>query len=343
MGVRRGDVAEGEAPLVEHRPELIGGRKSGGLGEDLAVMLRLYAVEHAGEHEDGVQRQALGVHRREVGRVLRHDGRDLAVDSGAGEGGRDIRAAGGVEDHIEAAPAGQALHVIVNAFFTVVDGLVRAHATGDIGLGGRGNRGRHPRALGPGELDGDMADAARAAVNEHMIARGDAGAVDERFPGGDGHQRQRGGLAPVEGVGLEGHEGGIDRDVFTVGAAVAAHAGSTAVDGVAGREASHAVADGFDHAGHVAAEHRRQFGRDRRPGGAQLGVDRIDARRDLAHQQLARARAGRVDLGGFEDVRGAEGANELNLHDTTRGNDAPTIRHPLPRNRPALGGGRRSR
>ena len=318
--MRSCNVVEGETALVEQWLELVCRGELAGLGENFAVVLRMDAVEHAGEHEDRVQRQALGVHGREIGLVLRHDGRDLAVDPRAGERGGDIRTAGRIEDHVEAAPAGQAFDIVFDAFLAIVDDVVGAHTPRDIGFRGRRYRGRNARALGLGQLDGDMTHAAGAAVDEHVIARHHARAIHHRFPGRDRDQRQGGGFAPVERLRLEGHEGGVDHDVFAVGPAATAQPAGTAIDRVAFLQPRDAFADRFDHARHVAAEHARQLGRDGGTGGAQLGIDRVHARRDLAHQNLAGAGGGRIDIGGLEDIGCAEFADELNLHGWAPGN-----------------------
>ncbi len=154
-----------------------------------------------------------------------------------------------------------------------------------------------------------MANAARAAVHQHLLSGLHVRAVDEALPGGDHDQRQRRGLAHRQVGRLARQQVGVDRGVLRERALQAGHAAGQAVDLVADAKALDAGADGAHDAGQVHAEDGRQrMAGMRRGAGADLGVERVDAAGGDLDQHLAgpgdRARdlardEGRV--GGFED------------------------------------------
>ena len=78
-----------------------------------------------------------------------------------------------------------------------------------------------------------MADAAGAAVHQHLLPGAHVRAVDQPFPGRDDDQRQRRGLAHRQVGGLSRQQVGIDRGIFGQRSLQAADAAGHAVDLVA--------------------------------------------------------------------------------------------------------------
>ena len=74
--------------------------------------------------------------------------------------------------------------------------------------------GEHLGAEGARDLDRDVADAAGAAMDQHLLAGLHVGAVDQAFPGRDEDQRQGRGLAHRQVGGLQRQQVGIDRGEF---------------------------------------------------------------------------------------------------------------------------------
>jgi hypothetical protein len=146
-----------------------------------------------------------------------------------------------------------------------------------------------------GELDADGAHAAGAADDEHAAAGLDLQPVEERLPGGDRGERDRGGLGEVELLRLAADDALVHQVKF----AVAARARDVArvVDRIAGLEQARLGAGRFHRAGGVPAQHARR-------GGARLAllvVDRVHRDRVDLDQQVA---AGRRGLGQLDVCEG---------------------------------------
>ena len=78
----------------------------------------------------------------------------------------------------------------------------------------RPDRGRDLRAQMPGQLYRDRADAARAGMDQHALARPQPGAFDQHLPGRERHERQRSRLGHAEGGRLECQVRLRDRDAL---------------------------------------------------------------------------------------------------------------------------------
>src|SRR5215471_19135780 len=101
------------------------------------------------------------------------------------------------------APAERADHMAETA--NGVEGCIERAAT---------NGREHLRSQRAGNLDGDMADPAGAAMDQNRLAGPEMSAVDEPFPGGYEDERQGGSLAHGQIGGLFRQQFGVDRGVF---------------------------------------------------------------------------------------------------------------------------------
>src|SRR5215831_5805599 len=66
----------------------------------------------------------------------------------------------------------------------------------------------------PGDLDGYLSHAAATTMNQNFPTGGNGGAIDKAFPGGNEHERQRGGLSHGKVGWLERHQICIDGGEF---------------------------------------------------------------------------------------------------------------------------------
>ena len=141
-----------------------------------------------------------------------------------------------------------------------------------------------------------MADAACAAMDQHLLAGLQRRAVDQSFPGRDEDEGQ-GGCFPHAEIGrLQRQQVGVDSGEFGERSLHTADASRHAIDLVARLEPRDVTPGLFDHAGEIQPENRRQrMARMRRGAGVDLGVERIDPARADSHQHLARADLGRGD------------------------------------------------
>ncbi len=284
-----------------------------GLLHQRSVRLAADVVEHRNQHEDDVEREPLPVHRPEIGVVARDDRHDVAVQLRARERGRDVAAARRVEDDVEAASVREPRDVVRDLLLFVVDRLVGAELARERRLLLRRDRREDPRAARLGELNDDVPDAARPAVDEQRLTRLEPRAV-EPLPCRDRDERQRRGLVRRDRRRPVREQPRVGRDHLRVGPADAAHAARAAVDRVADRESVDALAERRDHSRHVAAENGGKLGRDLAAVAPDLRVHRVDARRLDTHQHLPRTRRRIRHLDRFEDVRVAITPNDLRLH-----------------------------
>ncbi len=154
--------------------------------------------------------------------------------------------------------------------------------------------GEHVGSEGPCDLDRDVADPACTAMDQHLLASLQGGAVDQAFPGSDDDQGQGSRLAHAEIEGLERNEISIDRGEFGQRSLDTADSPGHAIDLVTRLEARDLAPGLFDEAGEVDAENSgHRLARMRRHAGMNLGVERIDRARAHPHQDLARADLGR--------------------------------------------------
>src|SRR5213596_2453087 len=143
-----------------------------------------------------------------------------------------------------------------------------------------------------GQLDGAGADAARAGMDQDLLARPQAREFDQRLPGGKPHQRKRRGLRVVEARGLPRRGAFAHHGILGEGAdAVVVEA---RIDRIAELELGDAWADRFHVAGEIGTEDQRKREGEQHLYGAvaDLVVEGVDAGGAHAHEQIARARLG---------------------------------------------------
>ena len=167
-----------------------------------------------------------------------------------------------------------------------------------------------------GDLHGEVADPARAAVDQHVVALLHADRVDDDLPGGQPGQRQRPRLLDRERVRLALEVARGRGDELGVGARFAREPGH-AEDLVADLEAGHATA----HLGHLAADvpadrdREVPHARRRSPSHARLEVDRVDPGGADPHLDLGRDRLRSVDLLEPQHLRPTELMLDDRLHE----------------------------
>ena len=83
---------------------------------------------------------------------------------------RDVLAADYVEDHVHAARCGVRLHLSDEILCAVINDHIRAECATELRLLVIADRGKHRGAMQLGELDGRVADAAGAAMDECRLA-----------------------------------------------------------------------------------------------------------------------------------------------------------------------------
>ena len=165
------------------------------------------------------------------------------------------------------------------------------------------------RARPPRELDGGVADRARAAGDEHRPAgqgtRGEpVGPVlggGQGTVGGDRRDAERGAHVVRRPLGQLGQVADGEHDELLRGAAGAPVLRQHRPDPVAHREPVDVGSDGVDDTGAVLAGHDLGEGELAHAAGAELPVGRVDAGADDPYPDLARARVGRLALDHLED------------------------------------------
>ncbi len=212
---------------------------------------------------------------------------DAAEPGDRVERGIERCAADGVVDDIEATAIAVFCYVILHRHRPVID-PDRAKPL-DIGLASGRAGCEHVGAEGARDLDGDMSDAAGAAMNQHFLSGMNAGAIDQPFPRGDEDQRQGCCFAHADIAGFPRQQVGIDSGILRQRALQAADAARHSIDFVAGPEIGHAVTDCFHRARKIDAEDRRQrLAGVRGLARAYLDVERVDRTRGDADQHLSR-------------------------------------------------------
>jgi DNA-binding HxlR family transcriptional regulator len=201
-----------------------------------------------------------------------------------------VLAADEVQRHVDA------VQLLLERAGGVVDDLVRAQVTEQIVLRRPGGA-DHPGATGRRDLHGQVPDPTGRRVHEHRPPGRHLRRVDQRLPGRQRGQRQRGGLDVGQRVRGAGELARGRRDVLGVSAGQPREVRHPE-DPVARGEPGDAEADLLDDARHVPAEDERR--RAEQSGDALpragLPVDRVHARGVHAHQDLggARPRSGQV-------------------------------------------------
>ena len=229
-------------------------------------------------------------------------------------------------DHVDLADAGRLQ--LAGQGLRMVDHRVRAERQAPgARLGARGG-GDHAqlRELAR-ELDQDRADAAGAADDQQRLP----GAavlrhpqpVEQQLVGGDGGQRQRGGLRVFQALRCERGDAFVDHVQLAVGAGAGDRAG--VVHAVAGLESADRCADGLDRADRVPAQH---LGAVRRPARAPLRTLVSTGFTEIAFTRTSRSRApgagsGRLEVferGGVVDGEGLAVAD--GFHGGSFGNES---------------------
>src|SRR5437762_3881663 len=227
-------------------------------------------------------------------------------------------------DHLEraeqrVAPLRVEDHVLIldhrlEAARLVIDGHIRAERLYQRMVLSAG-RSRDLRAEVFGQLDGDGADAARAGMDQDLLARPQPREFDQRLPGGKPHQRQRRGLRVVEARGLPRRGAFAHQGILGEGAdAVVVEA---RIDRIAELELGDAWSDRFHIAGEIGAEDQGEREGEQHLYGAvaDLVVERVDAGGAHAHQQLARARFGPRQLHHFHRTLVTTGGERFQYQD----------------------------
>jgi hypothetical protein len=166
-----------------------------------------------------------------------------------------------------------------------------------------------------GERHHEVPDAARSAVNQNRLPRLQFGMVEQTLPRRQARDRHGGGFAGRKCRGHGSDERGRRNDILGVR--------PRSLDP---RRAEHgrsysqfrARPDGFDDAREILARRQRQLNREdaRHPAAAHPEIDRVDARRLYAHQDLALPglRTGRVLES--QNIRSAIGMHPNRFHRT---------------------------
>ncbi len=214
------------------------------------------------------------------------------------------------------------LRVVGEVLGLVVDDPVGAQPTHHLQLRGRA-RGGHIGAERLEELDRCGADGARRAVNEDVLANAHLGPPDGRLRivrplGARGRHLER------HSVGDGGDGGALaDRDVLGVTAeadvVVAEHA-------VADVEPRHGVADGLDHSGELAPEHRvsgaaqpREEPHDEGLRRSESAVRPVDRRRVHPDEERIGPDSRHLDVLDMHDLRRAVARRDGRPHSRTLG------------------------
>lgn len=164
------------------------------------------------------------------------------------------RSTDGVVDDVEALAIGMQAYIAFDILGAVVDGgcaqfaneVLTAGRAGGVDLG----------ATGLGDLHGHLADTARAAVDQYLLALPDIGTVNQPFPSGDEDQWQRRRFTHAQCLGLERNQAGIDDDVFSQGTLDAADSASHPEYLIAKGEIVHT----FPQLNHCAGQVDAQYG-----------------------------------------------------------------------------------
>ena len=241
---------------------------------------------------------------RPAGVLCERDGADVAAAvAQRAERRHRRRAADDVEDGVHglADVERRAVDDLRDAVVPCAVGVLGAHGADDLGTGRSG------------QADGERADAAERAVDQHALA----GLRPQRLHGLQRRQpaqRQRcrgtgrGALRPRAEV-LH-----VEHDMFGIRSAIRLRLIADRDDAVAGRPRRHAGTDRLDLAGGVPADHQREalaLGRPQvRRAAAGQQVDRVQRRGVDAQQHFARAGRRQLELGRLQHLGAAEAVQD---------------------------------
>ena len=174
--------------------------------------------------------------------------------------------------------------------------------------------------MGPppaGELDGEAADPARGAMNQHPLPGREPRVVEESLPGRQGGQRDCRGARVVEAAGFRGEVGGAHRDVL--GRPSVPEEIGQPVDGVADLHISHVRCDSRDDAGDfVGGDHRKPAAAVGRLLDVPRELGRGDAGGMDADQRVARPERGNGGVLVDERFRASPAVDADRLHGVRR-------------------------
>ena len=148
------------------------------------------------------------------------------------------------------------MHDVLEVLRSVVDDDVRTEVADPFDVAGS-RRGRHASPEVLGQLNRDGADAARAGLNEHLLARLEVRPLDERLPGGQSHEGHGSRLGHREAPRLGRKIVLVHGDALGEGAD--ATVARPPVDLVTRCKARHSRPDAGDHAGEVVPEDERRL------------------------------------------------------------------------------------
>src|SRR5919107_5945237 len=216
-----------------------------------------------------------------------------------------------VEDHVYLAR-----HLLEAPAFSVYK-LLRPEPAYEI-FRPRSPRRYHAGARAPGQLNGEDADAASRAVDQHALARRETSMLEQRLPGRQGGQRDGGSPLMVQRARLRGEVARFDGDVARRRAVPIPV--REAVYLISYRETGGAVAQSGDHA-------RDLVGRDRRgarvadavhPGGRPVELRGDEARGAHFEQHVPDSGRGREDALVDKFLRAAPRLRTQRLHRPSR-------------------------
>ena len=266
------------------------------------------AAEEVEQHgQEGIQSEF--THQAAV--RLAGDAHQRAAALEHGEGAVLDLAGLGIEDQVIVADE------VLEALRLVIDDGVGAQAARQFHVA-RADRGGNRQPGMAGELDGEAAHPARAAVDQHLLPGLQAPDLEQRLPGREARQRHRRRLDVREvrrfrgGIRL-GHQGELGEGAD----ALLVHAREHRVTRL---EARHAGADRLHHAGEIIAEDEREAeGHDHlQHAVADLEVYRVHAGGMHLHQQFARPRLRHRLLAQFHDIVATVAADEGGFHLASR-------------------------
>jgi hypothetical protein len=182
----------------------------------------------------------------------------------------------------------------------VINDHIRAECATELRLLVIADRGKHRGAMQLGELDGRVADAAGAAMDECRLAGPEPAAVDQIGPGGEEIFRQCGRLRETESARDRQAMAGVSHAIFRVGAA-----GRQRADLVADVPLRDFAAARRDAASDLQSKNGRGAGRRRVAAGTLLHFGPVDAGKGDFNQDLARPGRWHRTLGELKHLRSA--------------------------------------
>lgn len=166
------------------------------------------------------------------------------------QGAADGLSRQGVEDDVDALPAGEVADVLGEVQVAGVQDVADAEHAQQVAFGRGAGGGDDVGAAGPGELEGGEADAAGGTVDKDGLAGLETREALESVVDGEVDHRQGGGFGERHAVGDGSHEAGVDGHVG------AEATGRERVDAVAWCQVGDIGADCGDRAGAFKAQGR---------------------------------------------------------------------------------------